>query len=208
MAFLITIAGGSGSGKTTIAEEIEKQYKDHVLLISIDHYYKDLSHLKIEERTKNNFDHPDSIDWELLRKQFKSLLNKEPIKMPKYSFKIHTREGHILIEPKEIIILEGIFALCDDEVNKLANLRIFVDTEPDIRFIRRLKRDLEERGRTDKSVIKQWIETVKPMNDLFIEPSKRKAHIIIPEDPEGDMRGTAIDLMKVKIQERINNNSQ
>ncbi len=207
MTFLITIAGGSGSGKTTIAEEIEAHHKDHVLLISIDNYYKDLFNLQIEERNKQNFDHPDAIDWELLRKHLSLLLKKETIEMPLYSFKTHTREGKKRIEPKEIILLEGIFALCDEEVNRLASLRIFVDTEPDNRFIRRLRRDKELRGRTDESIITQWLTTVKPMNDLFIEPSRRKAHIIIPEDPENDMRNIAVDLMKVKIREIINGNN-
>ena len=207
MVFLITIAGGSGSGKTTIAEEVKEYFKNHVLLISIDHYYKDLSNLNQEDRDKTNFDHPNAIDWELLRKQLKELLSGKAVKMPIYSFTTHTRKGSESIKPKEIIILEGIFALCDEEINKMSNLRIFVDTEPDIRFIRRLKRDMEKRGRTDESVITQWMETVKPMNDLFIEPTKRKAHIIMPEDPDGGMRCKAVDLMKVKIEERIKKNN-
>ena len=199
--FFILIAGGTGSGKTTVAEMIAKASgKRNILLLSVDNYYKDRSHLTLKEREKINFDDPDAIEWSLLRKQFFELIKGNPIKMPIYSFKVHTRVGYKNIIPKKIIILEGIFALHDSEINSIAKLKLFVDTDSDIRFIRRLKRDLAERGdRTPEKVIKRWLEMVKPMHDKFIEPTRRNAHIIIPEDPDGKMRGTAIELIKMKI---------
>jgi len=199
--FFILIAGGTGSGKTTVAEMIAKASgKRNILLLSVDNYYKDRSHLTLKEREKINFDDPDAIEWSLLRKQFFELIKGNPIKMPIYSFKVHTRVGYKNIIPKKIIILEGIFALHDSEINSIAKLKLFVDTDSDIRFIRRLKRDLAERGdRTPEKVIKRWLEMVKPMHDKFIEPTRRNAHIIIPEDPDGKMRGTAIEIIKAKI---------
>jgi len=202
--FLISITGGSGSGKTTIAKKITKQVgRKNVLLLSFDNYYKDLSHLKPKEREKVNYDHPNAIDWRLLKKHLNSLIKGKTVEMPQYSFLTHTRKGYVKVRPKKIIILEGIFALYDKEINKLANLRIFVDTEADIRFIRRLQRDIKERGRTVESVIKQWLGTVKPMYDTFIELTKKNADVIIPEDPEGKMRSVAIDLIKTKIKNLI-----
>jgi uridine kinase len=203
MAFLITIAGGTGSGKTSVAEKIVHLRKKDTLLISLDHYYRDLGNLAKGEREKTNFDHPDSLDWGLLKKDIGSLIKGKAVRMPIYSFITHTREGYQQIKPKKIIILEGIFALHDPELNRKAKLRIYVDTDGDIRFIRRLQRDTKERGRTPENVIMQWLKNVKPMHDKFIEPSRRHAHIIMPEDPDGKMRGTAIDLIKVKIRSLV-----
>ena len=198
--FLILIAGGSGSGKTTLAKKIvEQSGKNKVLLLSIDSYYKDLSNLKINARKKVNFDNPDSIDWALLKKDVLSLLDNKPINIPVYSFKLHTRIGYKKIKPKKIIVVEGIFSLYDTKLNEMSNLRLFVDTPPDIRLIRRLERDIKERGRTPTVVIKQWLSAVKPMHDEFIEPTKSNAHVIIPEDPEGGLRSTAIELVETKI---------
>jgi len=200
MNTLILIGGGTGSGKTTLALNITKSIgKENVLLVSTDHYYKDLSHLPMEERDKQNFDHPNAIDWDLLREQLEKLLRGEKINMPIYSFKEHVREGYIEVSPRRVIILEGIFALYDKKINEIAGLRIFVDTDPDIRFIRRLQRDIKERGRTPESVINQWLSTVRPMHEEFIEPTKRYAHIIVPEDPEGKMRETAVDIICSKV---------
>ena len=203
-SFLILVGGGTGSGKTTVAEEISKQgKKKNVLLISMDHYYKDLGYLDKASREKTNFDNPNAIDWHLLKKDILDLLIGKTIKMPVYSFKTHTRVGHKKMMPKKIIIIEGIFALYDLELNKISNLRLFVDTSPDLRFIRRLLRDIKERKRTVDSVVKQWLRTVKPMHDEFIESTKQNAHIIIPEDPEGGLRKIAVELIKTKIKSLV-----
>ena len=202
--FLILIAGGSGSGKTTVAKMIKEQSgKNDVLLIPIDNYYKDLSHLKLSARKNVNFDHPTAIDWPLLKTDITALFNGESIRMPIYSFKTATRPRYKLVKPKRIIILEGIFSLYDPELNSTAKLRIFVDTPPDVRLIRRIQRDIAERGKHIDYVIKQWLTTVKPMHDEFIEPTKGNAHVIMPEDPEGGMRGTAIELIKTKIRSML-----
>jgi uridine kinase len=199
MVFLITIAGGSGSGKTNVAEIISKGHEKDVTLISMDNYYKDLKKLKLSSRNKVNFDHPAAIDWKLFIPQMEELLKGNSIQMPKYSFLTHTREGYVVVKPKKIIIIEGIFALYDKKINNLANLRIFIDTDADLCFIRRLKRDLKERKRSPESVIQQWLKTVKPMYDQYVAPTKKRAHIIIPEDPEQGMRDTAIDIIMSKI---------
>ena len=199
-AFLILIGGGTGSGKTTVAKMIKKASgKKNILMISLDNYYKGWGHLPPREREKINFDHPDTIEWSLLKEHLRKLLNGEPIEMPLYSYKIHARVGYQVVKPKKIIILEGIFALYSAEINSMAQLRIFVDTDPDVRLIRRLQRDIKERKRTIESILKQWLEKVKPMHDKFVEPTKKNAHIIVPEDPDGKMRGVAIELIKTKI---------
>lgn len=200
--FLIGIAGGSGSGKTTLAEMITEEIgKDRVLLLSMDRYYKDLSKLKPAERKKVNFDAPESIDWALFKKQINQLLKNKKVKAPIYSFTKHIRTGYEIIRPKEVIIIEGIFALYDEEICNLMKVRLFVETPPDIRLIRRIQRDVIERGRDVKSIIKQWNQFVRPAHEVFIEPSAKRAHIIIPEDPEGKMRESAIKIIKSTIKE-------
>jgi uridine kinase len=141
---------------------------------------------------------------EFVEKTFNPFIKCEDNKNADIFFQ-HTREKYINVRPKKIIILEGIFALYDNELNKLAKLRIFVETDSDVRFIRRLKRDIKERGRTVEGVIRQWLNTIKPMHDKFIEPTRRNAHIIIPEDPDGKMRGTAVELIKTKIKSLLRN---
>lgn len=196
MPILIGIAGASGSGKTTLAKSIIEQVgKDKVLLLSTDNYYKSLAHLTPEERTLNNFDDPKGIDWEEFRKDMNLLLKGKTINLPNYSFITHTREGTTPISPKPIIILEGIFALVDPEVNKHMALKVFVDSPLDLCLLRRMKRDIEERGRTSDSVIEQWEKTVAPSYHKFLYPTSKNAHIIIPECPDGSIRDTATKLL-------------
>jgi uridine kinase len=179
---VIGIAGGSGSGKTTVAEMIAKDLgEDRVTLVFQDNYYKDLRHLEPAERAKVNFDHPDSIDAVLMGAQMNQLKNGSSIQMPVYDFKTHIRHKETLtIKPKEILIIEGILVLDSKELRNLMDIKIYVDTDDDIRFIRRLRRDIVERGREIDSVIDQYLSTVRPMHLEFVEKSKRYADIILP----------------------------
>ncbi len=199
---LILIGGGSGSGKTTLVNLIKKKFKK-ITVISTDFFYKDFSSIPPNQREKINFDHPDSLDFELMRNTIKSLLSGKEVRIPIYDFKTHTRlRKKRRIVPSKIIVVEGIFALLDKEINKLADLRIFVETDDDIRLIRRILRDMKERGRSLDSIIEQWIKHVKPMHEKFIEPSRKEAHLIIPEDPEGRMREVAVESI-IGIIERL-----
>ncbi len=183
MTYTIGIAGGTGSGKTTIAENLVGKFGAHeVTLIAFDNYYHDLSNLSIEERTKNNFDHPRALEVELLIKHLTVLRKGVAIDRPIYNFATHTREEKtVRLEPTPVIVVEGILTLAYPELLPLFDMKIFVDTEADVRFIRRLRRDTAERGRTIESVLKQYQDTVRPMHLEFVEPSKRVADIIIPE---------------------------
>lgn len=197
-AIVIGIAGGSGSGKTLVAKNLLKDLgSEKVFIMEQDDYYKDLSHLPFEERVKTNFDHPDSIDEALLIAHLTELISGNPIDVPIYDFKTHCRkrETH-RIEGHLIIILEGILILDNPQLRELMDIKVFVDTDSDIRFIRRLNRDIHERGRTVESVIKRYLDNVRPMHLEFVEPSKRHADIIIPE---GGHNLVAIDLLKTKI---------
>lgn len=196
---VIGIAGGSGSGKTTIAHEIYERLhqNDHMLILTQDSYYKNNDKLSMEERQKINYDHPDAFDMPLLTEQLKQLMNRQSIEMPVYNFTAHTRSKETIhIEPADIIILEGILVLSDKQLRDLMSIKIFVDTDDDIRFIRRLERDTQERGRTMDSVITQYLATVKPMYHQFLEPTKRYADIIVPEGGENDV---AIDMLTTKL---------
>jgi uridine kinase len=196
---LIGIAGGSGSGKTLVAQTIFNELgSDKVVIVDQDSYYRDLSHLSVEERQKQNFDHPDAIDTDLLIEQLEDLLEGKQIEQPIYDFTTHTRRPETRrIGPHKIVVLEGILILDNARLRELMDIKVYVDTDADIRFIRRLKRDIEERGRTMASVIRQYEESVRPMHMQFVEPSKRYADIIIPE---GGYNRVAIDLLKTKIQ--------
>jgi len=200
--FIIGIAGGTGSGKTTVAKKIYESLNGiNVTVIQQDSYYKDLGHLTLEERKKNNFDHPSSIDNELLVQHLKKLINREEVEMPIYSFTNYTRMKKTnKVSPKDIIILEGILVLEEEKVRDFLDVKIYVDTDEDERFIRRLIRDTKKRGRTMESVIKQYLTIVKPMFLQFVEPSKRYADIVIPQ---GGLNDVAIDIIVSKIKSRI-----
>src|SRR5881409_3768265 len=196
---LIGLAGGTGAGKTLVAQTIAQDLgSDSVLLIEQDSYYKDLHHIPLGERENRNFDHPDAIDRDLLRQHLEKLLAGEEVDMPSYDMRTHTRVGQPLrIRGRRIIMLDGLLVLEDPSLRHLMDIKIYVDADPDIRFIRRLKRDLTERGRTLDQVIRQYESSVRPMHLQFVEPSKRYADLIIPE---GGYNLVAIDLMKTKIQ--------
>ncbi|SHH30278.1 uridine kinase [Caloranaerobacter azorensis DSM 13643] len=199
---LIGITGGTGSGKSTVAQEIFNSLPEkNIVIIEQDSYYKDQSHLTFEERIKTNYDHPLAFDNDLLIKHLKDLLEGKPIEKPIYDFEAHNRKKEtVRVEPKDIIILEGILILDDERIRNLLDIKIFVDTDADIRIIRRITRDIKERGRTLESVIEQYLTTVRPAHMQFIEPSKKYADIIIPE---GGYNKVAIDLMVTKIKSII-----
>lgn len=196
---IIGIAGGTASGKTSISQKIKEMYADvtSVLIIRQDDYYKDQSDKPMEERVKTNYDHPDAFDNDLLMAQIQDLIAGKAIEKPTYDFVHHTRSD--ITEkcfPCDVLILEGLFVLQDPKIRPLLNIKVFVDTPADIRFIRRLLRDVNERGRTMESVVNQYMNTVRPMHESFIEPSKMYADIIIPE---GGQNTVAIDLLCTKI---------
>ncbi|WP_430785103.1 uridine kinase [Virgibacillus flavescens] len=196
---VIGVAGGSGSGKTTVTRSICKRFADKtILVIEQDYYYKDQSHLPFEERLNTNYDHPLAFDNDLLIEHIQELMNEKSIEKPVYDYKIHTRsKDSILVEPKEVIILEGILILEDPRLVDLMDIKVFVDTDADIRIIRRMMRDIKERGRSLDSVIDQYVNNVRPMHLQFVEPTKRYANIIIPE---GGQNHVAIDIMATKIE--------
>lgn len=195
---VIGVAGGTGSGKSTVAKAIFKSLPDeNILIIEQDAYYKDQSELTFEERIKTNYDHPLAFDTDLLIEHVKLLCAHKAIEKPIYNFSKHNREDHtVSVVPKEIIIIEGIMILEDKRLRDLMDIKIFVDTDADVRIIRRITRDINERGRTLESVIEQYLTTVKPAHEQFIEPTKKYADIIIPE---GGYNKVAIDLMTTKV---------
>ena len=195
---IIGVSGGSGSGKTSVSRAIYNHFPNHsIMMLEHDSYYKDQSHLTFEERLKTNYDHPFAFDTDLLIEHLEKLLNYETIEKPVYDYVAHTRSTETVIqEPKEVIILEGILILEDKRLRDLMDIKIYVDTDDDIRIIRRIKRDMVERGRTLDSVIEQYLGVVKPMYHQFIEPTKRYADVIVPEGGENHV---AIDLINTKV---------
>lgn len=196
---IIGIAGGTGSGKTTVANAILARVgAEAIAVIPHDAYYKDLTALSPMLRAQVNFDHPDSLETSLLIQHIQQLRSGVAIDLPVYDFKTHTRTSATLrIEPKPVIMVEGILIFIEPGLRELLDIKIFVDTDADIRFIRRLQRDIEERGRTSDSVIRQYLETVRPMHLEFVEPSKRYADMIIPE---GGMNTVALDMLVARIE--------
>jgi len=196
---VIGVAGGSGSGKTSVTKSISQRFPGKsILVIEQDYYYKNQSHLSFEERLNTNYDHPLAFDNDLLIDHINQLLQNKPIDKPVYDYKKHTRSETVIpVEPKEVIIIEGILILEDLRLVDLMDIKVFVDTDADIRIIRRLLRDIKERGRTLDSVIDQYVDNVRPMHLQFVEPTKRYADIIIPEGGENLV---AIDIMATKIE--------
>ncbi len=195
---LIGIAGGTGAGKTLVAQSIAQDLgSEHVLIIEQDSYYKDLQHIPLGERENRNFDHPDAFDREQLRAQLEALTGGKEVDVPIYDMRSHTRlDEPRHVKPRRIVILDGLLILDDPALRQMMDIKIYVDADPDVRFIRRLKRDLTERGRTVDQIIRQFESTVRPMHLQFVEPSKRYADLIIPE---GGYNFVAIDLLKTKI---------
>lgn len=195
---VIGVTGGSGSGKTSVSRAILDKFTEvSILLLEQDFYYKDQSELPFEERLKTNYDHPFAFDTDLFIKDLQKLIQYESIEQPVYDYSKYTRSDQVIHrEPKEVIIVEGILILEDKRLRDLMDIKVYVDTDDDIRIIRRIKRDMESRGRTLDSVIHQYLTVVKPMHQQFIEPTKKFADIIIPE---GGQNQVAIDLMTTKI---------
>jgi uridine kinase len=196
---VIGVAGGSGSGKTSVTKAIFDHFTEKsILMLEQDYYYKDQADVPMEERLQTNYDHPLAFDNDLLIEHIGNLLQYDTVKKPVYDYTLHTRSSQVIeVEPKDVIIVEGILVLEDERLRNLMDIKLFVDTDADIRIIRRMLRDIKERGRTIDSVIEQYVTVVRPMHNQFIEPTKRYADIIIPE---GGQNHVAIDLMVTKIQ--------
>ncbi len=195
---IIGVVGGSGSGKTTVTRAIQQAMDVSAAFLDQDGYYKDLSHLSLDERKQVNFDHPDSIDADLLVAQLEQLVRGDAIEKPTYDFAAHTRAaGRIRVEPNPIVLVDGILLFADKRLRDLFDIKVYVDVADDIRFIRRLERDVVERGRSMPDVIRQYLATVRPMHLEFVEPSKRYADVIIPE---GGHNRIAIEMIIARVQ--------
>lgn len=198
---IIGIAGGTGSGKSTLADNIRKEFANNITMLSHDYYYKSNSHLSFDERKKLNYDHPDAFDTDLLIEHLNKLKKGEVIYRPNYSFVTYLREEQTVeVVPKKVILLDGILIFENKELRDMMDIKIFVDTDADICFIRRLVRDVSDRGRTLESVIEQYTTTVKPMHEQFVEPSKKYADIIVPE---GGYNHVALNMIIEKIRSII-----
>lgn len=194
---IIGIAGGTGSGKTTLIKRIKKEFHDDITILSHDFYYKENSHLPFEEREKLNYDHPNSFDTELMVEHIKQLKEGKSIERPVYDFVIHNRKSEtVTVEPSKVIVVEGILIFENQELLDLFDIKVFIDTDADVRIIRRILRDVRERGRSLDSVINQYLTTVKLMHEQFVEPSKKNADIIIPE---GGYNSVALQMLSDRI---------
>nr|WP_295783263.1 uridine kinase [Rhodoferax sp.] len=195
--FVIGVAGGSGSGKSTVTREVLASIgPDMAAVVMQDDYYLDQSHMSPPDRRKTNYDHPQAFDWPLMVQHVQALLHGQAIEMPEYDFAADNRSSKtITVKPAPVIVFEGLFALYDADLRAMMSLKIFVDTSADVRFIRRLQRDMTERGRSAESVINQYLETVRPMHKQFIEPTKRNADVILPHGANGP----AVDIITTKV---------
>ncbi len=198
---VIGIAGGTGSGKTTLMKRLVERFGDAVSVISHDNYYRRLDHLTMEERCKVNYDEPKSLETDLMVRHLEQLRSGEAIECPVYDFSVHNRsEETVHIAPKKVIIVEGILIFENKQLRDLMDIRIFVDTDADVRLCRRIKRDVNKRGRTLESVLQQYQETVKPMHEKYVEPSKKYANIVVPE---GGKNLVALDMIMGHIQRHV-----
>jgi uridine kinase len=204
---VIAVAGGTGSGKTTVANEIlERVGAEHIAYIPHDAYYRDLSHLPPHERDQVNFDHPDSLETELLVEHLKALRAGRTVEIPEYDFTTHTRTQRTRrVEPAPVVLVEGILVFVERELRQLFDVKLYVDTDADVRFIRRLRRDIEKRGRSVESVCEQYLSTVRPMHMEFVEPSKRYANVIIPE---GGFNEVAIEMVAARVRGLLDENAE
>lgn len=199
--YFIGVTGGSGSGKSTVARNvIETVGPEQVTYIQQDSYYKDLGHLPFEVRSQLNFDHPDAFDNQLFIQHLSALKKGETVEQPLYEFKSFTRTGSKTVEPRKVILVEGILVLAEQDIRDLLDIKIYVDTDADIRIIRRLKRDVLERGRSLEFVLQQYVETVRPMHQQYLEPTRRFADIVIPE---GGSNKVAMDLLITKVRDLL-----
>lgn len=197
---IIGVTGGSGSGKTTVSQKILEELHGHsISIIQQDSYYKDQAEKTMEERRSVNYDHPLAFDADLLYEHLKMLKNNQKIEVPIYDYKISTRSSEVIEQdPTDVIILEGILILADERIRDMLDIKVYVDTDDDIRIIRRIRRDMEQRARTLDSIINQYLTGVKPMYHQFIEPTKRYADVIVPE---GGKNSVAIDLLVTKVRD-------
>jgi uridine kinase len=199
---VVGVAGGTGSGKTTVSQEILRRVgRNNIAYVQHDSYYRDQSHLPPAQRAHINYDHPDSLETDLLVQHIQLLRQGQAVQVPVYDFSTHTRRPETeRLEPRQIILVEGILIFVEPALRDLFDIKIFVDTDPDIRFIRRLERDIAERGRTMESVVEQYLMTVRPMHMEFVEPSKRYADVIIPE---GGFNVVALDMVVARIRQML-----
>ena len=203
---VIGIAGGSGSGKTTLMKNIVERFGDVVTVVSHDNYYKRHDEMTYEERCLINYDEPAAFENELMARHLNALRRGESVECPVYDYTVHNRSNEtIVIEPKQVIIVEGILIFADEALRELMDIRIFVDTDADIRLCRRIKRDVNKRGRTLESVLSQYQQTVKPMHEKYVEPSKKHANLVVPE---GGKNFVALDMIIDRIQRHLNETAE
>ncbi|MEF8853755.1 MAG: uridine kinase [Haloarculaceae archaeon] len=198
--YIVGIGGGTGAGKTTVAETVTESVDAPVTFLSLDDYYRDSDAVPTDDRGKRNFDHPDAVDWDLFVEHLATVASFESVQVPRYDFETHSRRSETRrVDPDPIVIVEGIFALFHEEVLALLDLAVYVQTDADVRVLRRLRRDVSERGRTVESVVERYLATVKPMHEQFVEPTKRDADVIIPEGANP----AAIDLLREKVETEV-----
>jgi uridine kinase len=194
-SLVMAIGGGTGAGKTTVAQQITEGV-DSVTTVPLDNYYRDRSGVPMAERREINYDHPDAFDWQLVREHVAALCEGRAVEMPQYDFTVHNRKDETIhVEPGDVIVVEGILALFDDVVGEMLDLRLYVETDADVRILRRIQRDVVDRGRDLEGVIEQYLTTVKPMHEQFVGPTKKEADLIIPEGAND----TAVDVLRERI---------